>query len=117
MTADPWDPTAEVEVRVAAAVEAQAIALDLSGLGLTTLPDDLDTRLPGLQTLDLGRNRLVELPERRRTRLTELEELSISDNRGYARAAARTPSRLGKLMRLDVAARTKSSSFRMRWVR
>lgn len=52
--------------------------LDLSGLGLATIPDSL-AQLTNLQTVELRRNRLTAIPESL-AHLSKLEHLSLSNN-------------------------------------
>jgi hypothetical protein len=59
---EPESPDAIAETRIQTALREQTSKLELSGLGITSLPESLG-KLPALQTLDLSRNRLVNLPE------------------------------------------------------
>jgi len=66
------------EDRIEQARRSAATTLDLSGFGLTRLPDSL-ANLTSLQTLYLGNNRLTTLPDSL-ANLTALQALFLSDN-------------------------------------
>ncbi|WP_072015976.1 COR domain-containing protein [Leptolyngbya sp. KIOST-1] len=68
----------EAERQIEAARQEGAIELDLSGLGLTALPEAI-AALTQLQYLDLSRNQLIELPDSLVT-LEKLHSLYISRN-------------------------------------
>lgn len=73
------DPMAEAERRIAKARRTNATDLDLSNLGLITIPSALSD-LPRLRKLDLRRNQLREVPEWL-VSLTELKVLDLDHNR------------------------------------
>ncbi len=52
----------EAEQRIETARQERATALDLSGLGLTEVPEAIAS-LTQLQTLDLERNQLTKVPK------------------------------------------------------
>jgi Leucine-rich repeat (LRR) protein len=66
----------EAEQRIEAARESGATELDLSGLGLTELPDSI-ANLTALQTLDLTDNQLTRLPDS----IAQLQKLRSSSCR------------------------------------
>ena len=69
----------EAESRIATALtEGASELLDLSGLGLTALPEALG-RLTQLQQLDVSHNQLTALPEAL-GQLTQLQRLDVSRN-------------------------------------
>ncbi|RZM79778.1 leucine-rich repeat domain-containing protein [Leptolyngbya iicbica] len=68
----------EAERRIEAARQEGATELDLSGLGLTEVPEAIAT-LTQLQSLNLSGNQLAELPEVIAT-LTQLQSLNLSGN-------------------------------------
>ncbi|MGF1519862.1 MAG: COR domain-containing protein [Nodosilinea sp.] len=68
----------EAERRIEVARQEGAIELDLSGLGLTELPEAIAS-LTQLQSFNLSRNQLTELPEMIAS-LTQLQELNLSSN-------------------------------------
>lgn len=89
MPADPSDepdsqpgasdsPESTAEERIARAAQERANELDLSGLGLSDVPESI-CQLPWLQTLRLDDNQLFDLPESI-SRLTQLQRLSLNDN-------------------------------------
>ncbi|MBD1865762.1 leucine-rich repeat domain-containing protein [Cyanobacteria bacterium FACHB-471] len=68
----------EAEQRIEAARQEGTTELDLSGMGLTELPEAI-AALTQLQKLDLYRNQLTELPEAIAA-LTQLQKLRLSRN-------------------------------------
>lgn len=68
----------EAEQRIEAALQEGATELDLSGLGLTELPEEIAS-LTQLRSLYLSHNQLTELPEAIAS-LTQLQSLRLSDN-------------------------------------
>ncbi|QSJ20422.1 leucine-rich repeat domain-containing protein [Nostoc sp. UHCC 0702] len=68
----------EVKQRIEKARREGAIELDLSGMGLTEVPEAIAS-LTQLQTLDLSSNQLTQLPEAIAS-LTQLETLDLSYN-------------------------------------
>lgn len=89
------DPESIVRLRVAAASRRHDRELDLSGLGLSALPDDL--RLPSWLTgLRLDGNRLTEFPDAIEN-LTDLVSLNLSRNQ-----LTSIPYAIGRLTQLRV---------------
>ena len=76
------------------AVESQAVTLDLSGQGLTELPESVG-RLSWLRNLDLSNNQLKSLPESI-GQLTQLQSLNLADNQLQA-----LPEPIGRLIQLE----------------
>lgn len=72
-------PLAEAERRIQAALESGATVLDLSGLGLTVLPDSLGN-LTNLEGLFLNQNQLTTLPNSLEN-LVNLREFHLHKNR------------------------------------
>jgi Leucine-rich repeat (LRR) protein len=72
------DPLAEAERRIAQAGRSGAVELDLSGLGLTVVPDSV-ARLTNLERLWLFKNRLTVIPDSL-AELVNLEALSLDGN-------------------------------------
>jgi internalin A len=72
------EPNAEVLLRIAQAEEQHSIQLDLSGLHLETLPEEV-CRLPWLRSLNLGSNDLRHLEDEIAS-ISALEELFLNDN-------------------------------------
>jgi internalin A len=68
----------EAEQRIQKALQSGAVELDLSELGLTTVPNAI-TQLTNLHALDLNYNRLTSLPDAI-TQLTNLQTLNLSAN-------------------------------------
>ncbi len=64
--------------RIRAALRTGAIELDLSGLGLIEVPDEI-AQFTNLQKLDLGNNQLTSLPDTI-AQLTNLQRLTLSNN-------------------------------------
>jgi len=71
----------EVLRRVEYARDTNAIKLNLSNLGLTSLPETIFNSLTSLQVLYLHENELTSLPETIFNSLTSLQELSLSYNK------------------------------------
>ncbi|MBE9160543.1 leucine-rich repeat domain-containing protein [Nodosilinea sp. LEGE 06152] len=92
--ADP-DPLAEAERRIQAALESGATELDLSGLGMTAIPESLGN-LINLIALDLSQNQLTAIPDNL-GQLTKLAELDLSQNQ-----LAAIPASFGKLTNLTI---------------
>ena len=80
----------EAETRIATALTERATILDLSGLGLTALPEALG-KLSQVQQLDVSYNPLTALPEAL-GKLTQLQQLYVTSNQLTA-----LPEALGKL--------------------
>lgn len=70
----------ETERRIQMALESGAVNLDLSGLGLQSLPEEI-AQLTNLQRLDLGGNQLTSLPDAMQ-KLTWLKTISLRGNDG-----------------------------------
>lgn len=87
------DPMAEAERRIAEARRKKATKLDLSGLGLTEVPDALGV-LQQLQNLSLHNNKLMELPNEL-FKLRQLQELDLSRNQ-----LSKVPTMLGEFGKL-----------------
>ncbi|MCL4202324.1 MAG: leucine-rich repeat domain-containing protein [Pirellulaceae bacterium] len=85
----------KAEQEIEAALRSGAKALDLSGMGLTELPEWLG-QLTQLQSLDLSENRLTALPEWL-GQLTQLKSLDLSNNQLTA-----LPESLGQLTQLQL---------------
>ena len=71
-------PIEEAERRVADVMQAHGSSLDLTGLGLTAVPDSIG-QLTALTTLDLHDNQLTEIPDSI-GQLTALTTLNLHDN-------------------------------------
>ena len=80
--------------RIEEARKAQAVRLDLSGLGLKTLPPEVG-QLSSLQTLDLQSNQLASVPESL-GQLSSLQTLNLDGNQ-----LASVPELLGQLSSLQ----------------
>ncbi len=95
---DPEEPAAddasEVSARIEGAGRTQAKVLDLSRLGITTLPDSI-SKLTQLQGLNLSDNQFATLPESI-SKLTQLQRLYLSGNQ-----LATLPESLRKLKLLE----------------
>ena len=87
---EPESPDEIAEARIQGALGEQAGRLDLSELGLTSLPESLG-KLSGLQTLYLSGNQLTSLPESL-GKLSGLQKLDLSGNQ-----LTSLPESLGKL--------------------
>ncbi|MBE9210815.1 leucine-rich repeat domain-containing protein [Nostoc sp. LEGE 06077] len=68
----------EAEQRIEQARRKGAVELDLSGMGLTELPEEIAS-VTQLQTLNLSRNQLTQLPEAISS-LTQLQTLNLFGN-------------------------------------
>lgn len=86
-----------MRARLQECLQAQARALDLSGLALPGLPRVVGERFGHVQRLDLAMNRLAALPDL--ARLSALEELDLTGN-----ALAALPPEVGALTGLRVLA-------------
>src|SRR5437588_369724 len=73
------DPTAIAEARIQEALKKRATELDLSGLGLTELPESI-AQLSQLQMLSLSYNQLTTLPESVAQLSQLLQKLYLDDN-------------------------------------
>ena len=83
-----------VKDRIRESLERKNPALDLSGLGIESLPTDI-ARLIHLEKLDLSDNRLADLPASI-GQLTGLRRLDLSNNR-----LAEVPESIGRLAELQ----------------
>jgi internalin A len=83
-----------VNERIHESLERKNSALDLSGLGIESLPADI-ARLVHLEKLDLSDNRLAELPASI-GQLTRLRRLDLINNR-----LAVVPESIGRLSKLE----------------
>ena len=84
----------EAERRIEAARQESAPELDLSGLGLTEVPEAIAS-LTQLETIDLSYNQLTELPEAIAA-LTQLQTLYLSSNQ-----LTELPEAIGYLTNLE----------------
>ena len=87
------DGMAEARRRIEAARREGPTTLDLSGLELTRLPEEI-SQLTQLQRLDLSNNRLVTLPDTI-SQLTQLKQLYLDDNQ-----LAALPDSISQLVQL-----------------
>ncbi|NET37361.1 MAG: helix-turn-helix domain-containing protein, partial [Cyanothece sp. SIO1E1] len=88
-------PLAEAEKRIQAALKSGSTELDLSNLGLTTVPQSIG-QLSNLTVLDLSQNQLTEVPKEL-GQLSKLTVLSLSQNQ-----LTEVPKELGQLSKLTV---------------
>jgi Leucine-rich repeat (LRR) protein len=86
----------EVARKIESVRESNSSVLDLSGMGLTELPESIG-RLTALQQLDVSSNQLTALPEAI-GKLTALQQLNVSHNQLTA-----LPDSIGKLTELPDA--------------
>lgn len=77
--ARPIDPKSRAEARIQEALKNRETVLDLSGLGLTEVPESV-AKVSQLQALYLDDNQLTTLPESV-VRLSRLQVLGLSNNR------------------------------------
>jgi small GTP-binding protein len=73
------NPDRDVERTIADVVQARGRSVDLTGLGLTEIPDSIG-QLTALTTLNLSRNQLTEIPDWI-GQLTALTTLNLNGNR------------------------------------
>src|SRR2546423_2952395 len=78
ITSLPTDGMKIAQRRIARALRQHAKRLDLSNLGLTSVPMSVN-KLRKVQILELNRNRLTKLP-RGIGKLTELRQLRVESN-------------------------------------
>jgi len=71
----------EAKRRISHAARTSAKSLDLSYLGLTSLPEDIFTSLHGLQELNISCNKITSLPEKIFDSLISLQKLNILGNK------------------------------------
>jgi len=93
-TAPKTEGEQKAERRIADALATQATTLDLSGLGLQTLPEGIG-QLSQLQTLSVANNALTALPEGI-GQLSQLQNLYLHDN-----ALTALPEGIGQLSQLQ----------------
>lgn len=79
-------------------IKAATLSLDLSGMGLTSIPEEI-TQLRGLTQLNLSENNLTTLPESI-TQLTNLSYLDLSKN--SISALPNSVTQLTKLQKLNL---------------
>src|SRR5438105_15579661 len=94
LKAKPTDPTSLADARIQEALKNRKTALDLSGVGLTELPESV-ARLSRLWGLVLSDNQLTMLPESV-GQLSQLQILRLDGNR-----LTTLPEALRKLTRLE----------------
>lgn len=86
---------ADVPTSVGLSVTKKVTVLDLSGLGLTSIPSDVFSRTE-LVELNLSSNRLTGAPQAEIRHLQNLKALDLSDN-----ALTGLPAELGQLKNLQ----------------
>jgi internalin A len=94
-----WPKKDNVEAKIQQALKEQETSLDLSGIGLKSLPKSMG-QLTGLQGLNLSRNQLTTLPEWLGY-LTGLQFLNLSDN--WLTSLPKSLSHLRGLRLLDLS--------------
>ena len=113
------DKKAECRLAVLAALDGEITSLDLTEMGLNTLPPSFERMRPAVAKLDLSLNQLAELPPPVLT-LTNLVELQLFGNAlgalpdalgalgalrrllAVQNRLARLPATIGKLLSLEV---------------